>query len=212
MSYVVVCSSLISQVVPNQFPLSESQWACAVTVLVLPTVFIKQFSHIAWLSLVGVLALAVSAVLALVYEFQEIHEWDMKSLLFWDTNGVIIAFNIITFSYSIHVVVVPLAVDMADESKVNVALASSYSIASVVKAVFAVSGFLTYTVATNEVILNNLPAGIPTMLTAMFFCFNILLTFPIPALILLRNIEELSIYKTAVNHQLSMLRDYAHKT
>jgi vesicular inhibitory amino acid transporter len=188
-SYVVLVSSLMSQIFPG-IPLTESQWSCVATLVVLPAVFLKQLSQIAWLSILALFALLGSVCLSLTYEFQEVHKWDVQSVMFWDTEGVVIAFNIIVFSYTLHSVVVTAEGEMVDKSKFNVALVTCYCIGAVIKVTFAVAGFLTYTLATKEVILNNLPAGIPTMLIATLFSLSVLLTFPIPTLVVVRILEE----------------------
>lgn len=197
-SYVVLFSSLMHHTFPR-VPLSESLWACIAIAIVLPTVFLEYLSKIAWLSLVGILALLGSVCLCLTYEFQAVNKWDVKSFLFWDTQGAFIAFNILIFSYGLHTVIIPIEGEMADKSKLPVALVSSYCIGGLIKVAFAVVGFLTYTSATNEIILNNLPTGIPTKIIAVLFSASVLLTYPIPVLILTGMFEESWLYCKITN-------------
>jgi len=197
-SYIVLCSSLMSQQFPH-VPITESQWACLGTLLVFPTVFLERLSQIAWISLISILALLATTGVALSYEFQDISQWDFQSLLFWDTRGVFVGLSIITFSYGIHALVVTMAAEVSDQSKFKVALVWTFVVGAVFKVVFALSGFLTYGRRTSEVILNNLPAGIPAKVIAVFFTLNVLLSYPISVLVIVRNIEELSVYEKLTN-------------
>jgi len=70
-AFIVLCGSLMSQQFPH-VPITESQWACLGTLLVFPTVFLKQLSQIAWISLISAIALITATAVALSYEFQEI--------------------------------------------------------------------------------------------------------------------------------------------
>jgi len=97
--------------------------------------------------------------------------------------------------YSIHEILVPMVAEVSDPSKVKVALAWSYFVGALFKVIFSLSGFLTYTIVTSEVILDNLPAGIPVKVIATFFTLNVLLSYPVLAFALLSNIEDLSVYE-----------------
>ena len=197
-SLIVLCGSLMSQHFPH-VPITESQWACLGTAAVFPTVFLKRLSNIAWISLFAAFALLSVFGISLVYEFQEISHWDFHSLLFWDTRGVFVGFSIIALSFGIHTAGVTIAADVADLSRFKVALVWSYLFSASFKLVFAVSGFLTYTSSTNGIILNNLPLGIPLQVVTTCFVLNVLLSYPIFALTLLKNIEELPVYSRLEN-------------
>ncbi|XP_028515437.1 vesicular inhibitory amino acid transporter-like [Exaiptasia diaphana] len=58
---------IMSQQFP-QVPFSTSHWACVATLIVLPTVFLKAFSQIAWLSLLSLVVLIVVIVLMLGFD------------------------------------------------------------------------------------------------------------------------------------------------
>lgn len=193
-SNTVLCGSLMSQHFPS-IPISESEWACLATLFVLPFVFLKHFSHIAWLSLFGTVSFIAAAGLLFYFEFARIPQWDLSSLLFFDPRGVFVSLSIIIFTYGAHIGITSMAADVREHSKLQIALLSSYFFGALVKVVFSLSGFLTFTVNTKEVVFNNLPLGIPAQGIAIFFTLNVILSNVVPFLIILRIIEDLAFYQ-----------------
>ena len=193
-SMIVLSSSLMSQQFPN-VPISEAQWACLGAAVVFPTVFLKQLSHMAWISLLAAIALVSSAGIALSYEFQKAAEWNFSSLLFWDTRGVFLGLSIVIVSYLIQTNVITMAADVSDLSRFKKALIWSYFLMTCFKIVFALPGFLTFTNNTSEIIFKNLPLGIPVQVIVTFFALNVLLAYPLFTLTLLKNVEELTVYQ-----------------
>lgn len=193
-SFLVLSSTLLHQIFPV-IPLTESQWACIAAFLVFPTVLLEYLSRIAWISVFAIIALVASVCLCLTYEFQEVHDWDVQSLLFWDTRGFVISFNIFILTYFLHTAVIQTEEEMAERSKFNIAIVFCFTISSSVKVVFALAGYLTYTSATKEVILANLPTGIPIQIIGSFVVINTLMTYPICMLIFIKLFEESHIHQ-----------------
>ena len=89
-----------------------------------------------------------------------------------------------------------MAADVSEQSKFIMASRCSFCGSAVFKIFsFSLSGFLTYTSKTDEVIINNLPQGIPVKVIATFFALNLLLAYPIDFLVLMKNIEQLQVYE-----------------
>ena len=65
-SYLIVCGSLMATAFPS-LPLTETLWTCIAAIVVLPTTFLKSLSQIAWMSVIGVVALAGTALMILWY-------------------------------------------------------------------------------------------------------------------------------------------------
>lgn len=63
-SYLIVCGSLMATAFPS-LPVTETLWTCIAAIVVLPTTFLKSLSQIAWLSVIGVVALASTALMIL---------------------------------------------------------------------------------------------------------------------------------------------------
>ena len=98
-SYLILCGSLMFHAIPS-VPLSQAAWTCcAAAVIVLPTVFLKSYSQIAWLSRVSVVAISLTVATTLWYGLHHISQWDVSTLMFWDFEGVFTSLSIILFGY-----------------------------------------------------------------------------------------------------------------
>lgn len=103
-SYLILCGSVMRNTLPS-VPIIEFSWIAITGGLVLPTVFLKSLSQIAWLTVISVLALVV-VVVAVVWHAAELaYEWDLGTILFWDNEGVVTSLSIILFSYGIYIVI-----------------------------------------------------------------------------------------------------------
>ncbi|KAL9976034.1 hypothetical protein ACROYT_G013265 [Oculina patagonica] len=157
-SYLVLCGSLMHHALPT-VPITQLQWTCIAGVLVLPTTFLKSLSQIAWLSTISVFALVVAAVAVIWYGAEHTHEWDLGTILFWDTEGAFVSLSIILYSYASLPILPHVEVSMAKKTKFNTALALAHVINALLKLSFSLFGFLSFGVNTDEAILNNLPPG-----------------------------------------------------
>ena len=179
-SYLVLCGSLMSHTFPS-LPLTKVMWTCLAAAVVFPTTFLKSLSHIAWLSLLGIVALS-GTVLAVVWEGSKKHpSWDFSSLLFWDTEGAGVALGIIVFGYGAFEIAISVEDSMADKTKFSCAQSLAYVISASYKVAFALTSyFLFYVEGIKEVILNNIPPG-PFLITASaVFVLSVLVTYAIP--------------------------------
>ena len=64
--YLVLCASLANGIFPD-LPLSDKFWMFITATAVLPTLFLKNFSRVAWSSLISVIAIFIAVVPVLVY-------------------------------------------------------------------------------------------------------------------------------------------------
>lgn len=72
-SYLILCGSLMSHALAS-VPLSQAAWTCCAAVIVLPTVFLKSYPQIAWLSTVSVLAICLTVAITLWYGLDHVHQ------------------------------------------------------------------------------------------------------------------------------------------
>ena len=192
-SYLIVCGSLMATAFPS-LPLTETLWTCIAAIVVLPTTFLKSLSQIAWLSVIGVVALASTALMILWYGASHSSEWDVKALLFWDTEGFLISLGIIMFSYGSAPIVPSVEESMADKSKFGRALAFAYIVAVVFKIPFSIFGFLSFSFMTDEIVINNLPNNVPKIIVSVVFVLSCLVSFALPLHAVFQYIEGSSFY------------------
>lgn len=175
-SYLVLCGSLMHHALPT-VPITQLQWTCIAGVLVLPTTFLNSLSQIAWLSTVSVFALVAAAGAVIWYGAEHKHEWDLGTILFWDTEGIFVSLSIILYSYASLPILSHVEESMAKETKFSTALALAHVINALMKLSFSLFGFLSFGVNTDEAILNNLPPGTLHITGSSVFFLSCILSY-----------------------------------
>ena len=122
--YLVLCASLSSSIFPG-LPLSDKVWMLIAAVIGLPTIFLKNLSQVAWLSLLSVMALLVAVIVVLAVGISHHSSWDMKDLLVWDITELPVALGIIIFSYLSHTVLPGVEASMENRLQFDTMLALS---------------------------------------------------------------------------------------
>ena len=175
-SYLIVCGSLLEHSLPSA-PLTQATWTVIAGVVVLPTAFLKTLSQIAWLSFVSIVGLTGVVVGVVWYGVEHTDQWDARSLLFWNTKGAILSFSMVVFSNDSIVLLPSVEESMADRSNFSRALYIPYAINTILKVAFSVVAFLSFQFNTDEVIINNLPAGPIRITVSMLFLSSCLLSY-----------------------------------
>ena len=163
-SYLILCGSLTSHALPT-VTLSQTSSTCFAALLILPTMFLKSYSQIAWLSTISIVAIGLTTALTVWYGVKNIENWDPSTLLFWDFEGVFISLGIALSSYDVAEIIPSVEKSMKNKSDFGKALASAFAVSVVIKVIIAVFGFLTFGSKTDEAIVNNFPVG-PLNITA----------------------------------------------
>ena len=175
-SYLVLFGSVMHHALPS-VSITERMWIGIVGGLVLPTVFLKSLSQIARLSATSMIALIAVVVYVLWYGAENTDEWDLSTLLFWDTDGVVTSFSILLYSYYANPIIPSVEESMADKAKFGRALSLAYVISMSMKVSFAFFAFLSFGANTNAVILNSLPTGPVHITVSSFFALNCILSY-----------------------------------
>ena len=192
-SYLIVCGSLMKSAFPS-VPLTPTLWTCIAAAVVLPSTLLKSLSQIAWLSVIGIAALLGTAGVILWYGATHQSQWNLKNLLFWDTQGFLISLGIIMFSYGSAPIVPSVEESMADRSKFGRALALAYIAAVLFKLTFSIFGFLSFSFATDEIVINNLPNSPPHITVSVVFVASCLFSYALPLHAVFQCIEDSKTY------------------
>lgn len=192
-SYLIVCGSLMTSAFPS-LPLTPAIWTCIAAAVVLPSTFLKSLSQIAWLSVIGIAALLGTAGVILWFGATHQSQWNLNDLLFWDTEGFLISLGIIMFSYGSAPIVPSVEESMADRSKFGRALALAYIAAVLFKLTFSIFGFLSFSFATDEIVINNLPNSVPHIIVSVVFVLSCLFSYALPLLAVFHCIEDSNAY------------------
>lgn len=188
-SYLVLCGSFLDYAFPA-LPLTKIVWSCIGAAVVLPTVFIKSFSNVAWLSLIGIVSVLVPVGSVLWYGISHSPAWQLNSIPLWTPEGIPVAFGIVIFSNAAHSILPRLEGDMTNKGKFNVMLIISYILITVLKLTFSLCGFLSFTTHTKDLVNNNLPIGAVYYASCVFLGLNVLASYPFPVLIVVKSIED----------------------
>ena len=175
-SYLILFGSVMRHDFPS-LPITERMWIGIAGGLVLPTVFLKSLSQIAWLSATSVIALIAVVVYVVWYGAENTNEWDLSTLLLWDTEGVVLSLSILLYSFTSFTIIPSVEGSMADKAKFGTALTLAYVVSTSMKVSFAVFAFLSFGANTYPVILNSLPSGPVHITVGSFFALNCILSY-----------------------------------
>ncbi|XP_067045804.1 vesicular inhibitory amino acid transporter-like [Acropora muricata] len=188
-SYLVLCGSLMSHTIPS---IPMAAWICIAGVLVFPTTFLKSMTEIGWLSIISVVALISVVVTVLWYGLGHMNKWDIKSVLFWNSEGISIALPILVLAYNSQLILPSVESSMREKHRFNLALALAYTINVIIKIVFSFLSFLSFGFNTDQVILNNLPEGTIRTCSNLFFVSSCVFSYALfvyPMLIFIQTTE-----------------------
>ncbi|CAH3193826.1 unnamed protein product [Porites evermanni] len=187
--YLVLCASLSTGIFPD-LPLSDKVWMLIAAALGLPTLFVKNLSQVAWMSLLSVIALMIAVVSVLAYGIAHESSWTPREILVWNIDEVSVSLAIIIFSYLCHPVLPGVEASMENKSKYGTMLALSYFFVAIVKVVFSVCAFLSFSSHIQDVIVNSLPVGVIRSLVNAFLLLNVFFSYPFRVITIIQTIEE----------------------
>ena len=205
-SYLIVCGSLMSHALAS-VPLSQAAWTCCAAVIVLPTVFLKSYSQIAWLSTVSVLAIGLTVAITLGYFLNHVNQWDASTIMFWDFEGVFTSLALILYGYEAIPILPSVEQSMKDKSKFGKALASAQTITMLFKLVLSLCGFFSFGVNTDEVIVNNFPAGLIRISVCVIFVISALLSYTLCLYPVVKSLEESPFFSRITSNLSIIVRD-----
>lgn len=188
-SYLVLCGTFLDYAFPS-LPISKILWSCIGAAVVLPTVFLKSLSNIAWLSLIGIVSVLVPVGFVMWYGISHSSSWQLSSIPLWNPEGIPVAFGIAIFSNAAHSILPRLEGDMANKENFNVMLIISYIFITCIKVTFSFCSFLSFTAHTKDLVTNNLPVGAILYVSCVFLGINVLASYPFPVLIVVRSIDD----------------------
>jgi len=188
-SYLVLCGTFLDYAFPT-LPFTKILWSCIGTAVVLPTVFLKSLSNVAWLSLIGILSVLVPVGSVMWYGISHSSGWQLNSIPLWKPEGIPVAFGIVIFSNAAHSILPRLEGDMANKGMFRVMLSISYIFITCLKVIFSLCAFLSFTTDTKDLVTNNLPTGVVYYISCVFLGINVLASYPFPILIVVRSIED----------------------
>ncbi|XP_068713143.1 vesicular inhibitory amino acid transporter-like [Montipora foliosa] len=188
-SYLISCGSLLAHALPKA-GLTEAMWASIVAALVLPTTFLKDLACVAWQSLLSITSLITMVSVMTWYTVTHYSTINLTDLLFWDTEGSLVALSLVIYSYCVYPILIPIEESMADPSKFGSALGISLSLATIFKVLFSLCGFLSFSHATDEVIGNNFPLGAPRIIVSVVYVIYVIFSYTLAIFPVFQSLDD----------------------
>lgn len=175
-SYLISCGSLMAHALPKA-GLTEAMWASIIAAVVLPSTFIKNLACVAWQSLLSIASLTTMVSVMIWYTVTHYSTINLTDVLFWDTEGALVALGLVISSYCLYSILIPVEESLEDPSKFGSALAISLSLAAIFKTLFSLCGFLSFSRATDEVVGNNFQLGAPRTIASVVYVIYVIFSY-----------------------------------
>ena len=189
--YLVLLTTMFSQVTAKVVKLPVQVWAVVCAFAVLPSVFIKRLSLIAWMSMIAVFSLMGAIVVTISYCISHSGEWKTDNIPSFDKKTFPIGFGIITFSYCAHAVFPGVEATMKEPKNYNMMMHASFAVSAVMKTLFGVLCVLTFGPLTEQVVTVNMADSVAFNTAAtVLVAFNVFFSFPLPLFVVIETVDE----------------------
>ncbi|XP_030303408.1 vesicular inhibitory amino acid transporter [Calypte anna] len=177
--YLVFSGNLLSHSFPF-IPVTEKTWSVIAFVTLLPCVFIKTLKIVSKLSQLCSLVHFIIILVVMTYCLTQIQRWSWaKFRLSIDFEEFLVSVGVIIFSYTSQIFLPTLEGNMKNPGEFKHMLHWTHFFACVLKTTFALTAFLTWGEETKEVITDNLPSFLQTLLNVCLLT-KALLSYPLP--------------------------------
>ncbi|NWR32196.1 VIAAT protein, partial [Tachuris rubrigastra] len=177
--YLVVSGNLLSHSFPY-VALTEKTWSVIAFVTLLPCAFIRTLKIVSKLSQLCSLVHFVIILVVMTYCFTQIHQWSWaKFRLSIEFEDFLVSIGVIIFSYTSQIFLPTLEGNMKNPGEFRCMLNWTHFFACVLKTTFALTAFLTWGEETKEVITDNLPSFLKTLVNLCLLT-KALLSYPLP--------------------------------
>uniref|UniRef100_U3J0K7 Vesicular inhibitory amino acid transporter n=1 Tax=Anas platyrhynchos platyrhynchos TaxID=8840 RepID=U3J0K7_ANAPP len=177
--YLVVSGNLLLHSFPY-VPMTEKTWSVIAFITLLPCVFIKTLKIVSKLSQLCSLVHFIILFVVMTYCLTQIHQWSWaKFKLSIEFEDFLISIGVIIFSYTSQIFLPTLEGNMRKPGEFRCMLNWTHFFACVLKTTFALTAFLTWGEETKEVITDNLPSFLQTLVNLCLLT-KALLSYPLP--------------------------------
>lgn len=177
--YVLLCGDLLDGSFPGLIDLSS--WIVLSTFFLLPCAFLQNLRTVSRLSFWCTVAhMAINAII-IIFCLTKASEWRWSDVqLKIDIWTFPISLGIIVFSYTSQIFLPTLEGNLINRKKFTCMMHATHISAAAFKAIFSYIGFLTWGIATQEVITNNLPTQTFKIIVNVILVTKALLSYPLP--------------------------------
>uniref|UniRef100_A0A8C8BL33 Vesicular inhibitory amino acid transporter n=1 Tax=Otus sunia TaxID=257818 RepID=A0A8C8BL33_9STRI len=177
--YLVVSGNLLLHSFPYVL-VTEKTWSVIAFVTLLPCVFINTLKIVSKLSQLCSLVHFFIILVVMTYCLTQIHQWSWaKFRLSIQFEDFLVSVGVIIFSYTSQIFLPTLEGNMKNPGEFRRMLNWTHFFACVLKTTFALTAFLTWGEETKEVITDNLPSFLQTLVNLCLLT-KALLSYPLP--------------------------------
>ncbi|XP_056342934.1 vesicular inhibitory amino acid transporter-like [Oenanthe melanoleuca] len=177
--YLVVSGNLLSHSFPY-VPMTEKTWSVIAFVTLLPCIFIRTLKIVSKLSQLCSLVHFVIIFIVITYCLTQMHQWSWEKFrLSLEFEDFLVSVGVIIFSYTSQIFLPTLEGNMKNPGEFRCMLNWTHFFACILKTTFALTAFLTWGEKTKEVITDNLPSFLETLVNLCLLT-KALLSYPLP--------------------------------
>jgi len=157
--YPILVGSMFNKSFP-EVPVPLWGWTLIGGLALLPNALLKNLSQVAWTSIITVLSAFIIFISILAFSFTKVNEWDISYMNNFEAHEFPAALGILVACYLAQPFAPFIESTMKDSSKFIPTLNYAFLSMSVVNVTVGIISDVTFYPETDEVITNNLPAGI----------------------------------------------------
>lgn len=179
---VMMLGSSMMDLFRNLIVLSIQEWCLLCALAMLPTVFVKRLSILAWLSMLAVLAVFIIVFILLGFCLGESNSWALENIPSFNLNTFPISLGIILFSYCGHTVFPGIEGSMQEPKKYKKVSRGAFSSVTAIKFLVGLFGCLTFGSSTQSIAILNLSsshASILSKIATFMVIVNVYFSYPL---------------------------------
>ncbi|XP_005154870.1 vesicular inhibitory amino acid transporter-like [Melopsittacus undulatus] len=177
--YLIASANLLSYSFPH-VPVTAKTWSVIAFVTLLPCVFINTLKIVSKLSQLCSLVHFIIILVVMTYCLTQIHQWSWaKFRLSIEFEEFLVSVGVIIFSYTSQIFLPTLESNMKNPEEFSCMMNWTHFFACVLKTAFALTAFLTWGEKTKEIITDNLPSFLETLVNLCLLA-KALLSYPLP--------------------------------
>ncbi|KAK3250638.1 hypothetical protein CYMTET_39991 [Cymbomonas tetramitiformis] len=176
-AYLVFVASTMLTVLPASMELTQNYLVKVITVIMVFLSWLRNFSGVSLISLMGNIAVCVGMLCVLVYASALPPQ--LASIPMMNLDGFGQAFGSVAFLFFVHFTMPPVEASMAEPDKFFNACVKAFGFSTLVSAIFGTVGAIYFGPGVSEVVIGMMSGAFVVSGVKLLLCFNLLCTFPL---------------------------------
>ncbi|XP_070544763.1 vesicular inhibitory amino acid transporter-like isoform X2 [Ptychodera flava] len=174
-------------------PISQLGWTLITTLFVLPSIFLRTLTMIAWLSMLAVVAYFIMGACVVGYGLSIATKWESVSWEHFTLETFMVSFGLTLFHYdTVYAAIPSVEESMKHREKFDKMINWTFVLLTIFNLLYGIMAYLTFGSHTAELITDSLPRG-PYHIVNVLVVIKALLTYPLMIFMIITYIEFLKI-------------------